>query len=150
MMARRSRACSVDLFLEAHARPPEQIILDLDATDDPIHGHQEGRFFHGYYDGYCYLPLYVFCGRHLLAARLMSLGVEFSLIMGAENSLVGALPGVPGRAPELPAFPSSPTMPADEVSDGGGDGGPAGRIDDDLGPSPPGIIGHGDRTPHGA
>src|SRR5215218_1721091 len=80
----------------------------------------------------------------------VSLGVEFSLIMGAENSLVGALPGVPGRAPELPAFPSSPTMPADEVSDGGGDGGPAGRIDDDLGPSPPGIIGHGDRTPHGA
>src|SRR5215203_320174 len=80
----------------------------------------------------------------------LSLGVEFSLIMGAENSLVGALPGVPGRAPELPAFPSSPTMPADEVSDGGGDGGPAGRIDDDLGPSPPGIIGHGDRTPHGA
>src|SRR5215218_7343602 len=85
-----------------------------------------------------------------LAIRAVSLGVEFSLIMGAENSLVGALPGVPGRAPELPAFPSSPTMPADEVSDGGGDGGPAGRIDDDLGPSPPGIIGHGDRTPHGA
>src|SRR5215217_863631 len=84
------------------------------------------------------------------SARGLSLGVEFSLIMGAENSLVGALPGVPGRAPELPAFPSSPTMPADEVSDGGGDGGPAGRIDDDLGPSPPGIIGHGDRTPHGA
>src|SRR5215207_8397239 len=78
----------------------------------------------------------------------LSLGVEFSLIMGAENSLVGALPGVPGRAPELRAFPSSPTMPADEVSDGGGDGGPAGRIDDDLGPSPPRIIGHGDRTPH--
>src|SRR5215218_3609653 len=44
----------VDLFLEAHARPPKQIILDLDATDDPIHGHQEGRFFHGYYDCYCY------------------------------------------------------------------------------------------------
>ena len=48
------------LFLEAHKRPPEQIILDLDATDDPLHGHQEGRFFHGYYDCYCYLPLYVF------------------------------------------------------------------------------------------
>src|SRR5215207_9495722 len=85
-----------------------------------------------------------------LVLHPLSLGVEFSLIMGAENSLVGALPGVPGRAPELPAFPSSPTMPADEVSDGGGDGGPAGRIDDDLGPSPPGMIGHGDRTPHGA
>ena len=60
----------VDLFLEAHASPPRRIILDLDATDDPIHGHQEGRFFHGYYDCYCYLPLYIFCGRHLLAAKL--------------------------------------------------------------------------------
>ena len=60
----------VDLFLEAHARPPRQIILDLDATDDPLHGEQEGRFFHGYYDCYCYLPLYVFCGRHLLVAKL--------------------------------------------------------------------------------
>jgi hypothetical protein len=60
----------VDLFLEAHERPPRQIILDLDATDDPLHGEQEGRFFHGYYDCYCYLPLYVFCGRHLLVAKL--------------------------------------------------------------------------------
>ena len=60
----------VDLFMDAHAKPPEQIVLDLDATDDPIHGHQEGRFFHGYYKGYCYLPLYIFCGRHLLAAKL--------------------------------------------------------------------------------
>jgi hypothetical protein len=59
----------VDLFLEAHQDPPEQIILDLDATDDPLHGHQEGRFFHGYYDCYCYLPLYIFCGPHLLAAK---------------------------------------------------------------------------------
>jgi len=50
----------VDQFVEAHARPPKQIILDLDATDDPLHGEQEGRFFHGYYDCYCYLPLYVF------------------------------------------------------------------------------------------
>ena len=58
----------IELFIEAHGSPPKQIILDLDATDDPLHGHQEGRFFHGYYDGYCYLPLYVFCGRHLLAA----------------------------------------------------------------------------------
>jgi hypothetical protein len=60
----------VDLFLEAHQRAPSEIILDLDATDDPVHGTQEGRFFHGYYDCYCYLPLYIFCGRHLLAARL--------------------------------------------------------------------------------
>jgi len=60
----------VELFLDAHERPAQEIILDLDATDDPVHGEQEGRFFHGYYDCYCYLPLYVFCGRHLLAARL--------------------------------------------------------------------------------
>jgi hypothetical protein len=60
----------VTLFLQAHSRPPERIVLDLDATDDPIHGHQLGRFFHGYYKGYCFLPLYIFCGDHLLLARL--------------------------------------------------------------------------------
>jgi Transposase DDE domain group 1 len=68
----------VNLFLEAHKTPPEEIILDLDATDDPLHGHQEGRFFHGYYDGYCYLPLYVFCGRHLLAAKLRRSNIDAS------------------------------------------------------------------------
>jgi len=65
----------VDLFLEAHEQAPSEIILDLDATDDPVHGNQEGRFFHGYYDCYCYLPLYIFCGRHLLAARLQPASV---------------------------------------------------------------------------
>ncbi len=68
----------VDLFLEAHRSMPRQIVLDLDATDDPLHGHQEGRFFHGYYDGYCYLPLYVFCGRHLLAAKLRRSNIDAS------------------------------------------------------------------------
>jgi Transposase DDE domain group 1 len=68
----------VALFLEAHAKQPERIILDLDATDDPLHGHQEGRFFHGYYDCYCYLPLYVFCGRHLLAATLRRSNIDAS------------------------------------------------------------------------
>jgi Transposase DDE domain group 1 len=68
----------VDVFLEAHRRPPAQITLDLDATDDPLHGHQEGRFFHGYYDCYCYLPLYVFCGRHLLAAKLRRSNIDAS------------------------------------------------------------------------
>jgi hypothetical protein len=71
-------ALFVDLFLETHRRPPEQIILDLDATDDPLHGHQEGRFFHGYYDCFCYLPLYVFCGRHLLAAKLRQSNIDAS------------------------------------------------------------------------
>jgi len=66
----------VDLFLEAHERAPKRIILDLDATDDPLHGDQEGRFFHGYYDCYCYLPLYVFCGGHLLAAKLRPANID--------------------------------------------------------------------------
>src|SRR5476649_2037138 len=66
----------VDLFLDAHKKPPKQIILDLDATDDPLHGNQEGRFFHGYYDCYCYLPLYIFCGRHLLAAKLRRSNID--------------------------------------------------------------------------
>jgi Transposase DDE domain group 1 len=68
----------VDLFLEAHKAPPRRIVLDLDATDDPLHGHQEGRFFHGYYDGYCYLPLYVFCGSQLLVAKLRRSNIDAS------------------------------------------------------------------------
>lgn len=75
----------VDLFVEAHRRPPRQIVLDLDATDDPLHGQQEGRFFHGYYDGYCYLPLYVTCGRHLLAAKLRRSNIDGAA--GAEAEL---------------------------------------------------------------
>lgn len=60
----------VDVFLDAHRKPPKQVVLDLDATDDPIHGTQEGRFFHGYYGNYCYLPLYIFAGDFLLCAKL--------------------------------------------------------------------------------
>jgi hypothetical protein len=60
----------VKVFLESHSAAPEEIILDVDATDFPLHGHQEGRFFHGYYDCYCYLPLYIFCGDQILCARL--------------------------------------------------------------------------------
>jgi hypothetical protein len=75
----------VDLFLEAHAKAPKQIILDLDATDDPLHGHQEGRFFQGYYNCYCYLPLYIFCGRHLLAAKLRPSNID-----GAAGSVAEA------------------------------------------------------------
>ena len=60
----------VGLFMESHAKAPREIWLDLDATDDPLHGAQEGRFYHGYYHCYCYLPLYIFCGGHLLCARL--------------------------------------------------------------------------------
>src|SRR6516165_8290782 len=70
------RSLFLDIFLEAHERAPREIILDLDATDDPVHGEQEGRFFHGYYDCYCYLPLYVFCERHLLAAKLRRANID--------------------------------------------------------------------------
>lgn len=75
----------VDLFVEAHSAAPKQIVLDLDATDDPIHGNQEGRFFHGYYDGYCYLPLYIFAGDHLLCARLRSSNIDGSA--GAQDEV---------------------------------------------------------------
>jgi hypothetical protein len=59
-----------NLFIESHVRPPTEIVLDLDATDIPLYGHQPERFFHGYYDSYCYLPLYIFAGDQLLCARL--------------------------------------------------------------------------------
>ena len=68
----------VDVFLAAHRQAPQQIILDLDATDDPLHGNQEGRFFHGYYGHYCYLPLYIFCGEFLLGARLRPSNIDAS------------------------------------------------------------------------
>ena len=65
-----------ELFVEAHEQAPERIWLDLDATDDPLHGNQEGRFFHGYYRHYCYLPLYIFSGEHLLCARLRESNID--------------------------------------------------------------------------
>lgn len=66
----------VDCFLDAHPTAPASIWIDLDATDDPLHGHQEGRFFHGYYGHYCYLPLYIFSGEHLLCARLRAADID--------------------------------------------------------------------------
>jgi hypothetical protein len=67
-----------DLFVQSHRQPPKEIILDLDATDDPVHGGQLGRFFHGYYQNYCYLPLYIFCGEHLLWAQLRPSDIDAS------------------------------------------------------------------------
>jgi len=66
----------VDVFLQLHQTPPKRIVLDLDATDDPVHGNQWGKFFHGYYKSYCFLPLYIFCGEHLLAAKLRPADVD--------------------------------------------------------------------------
>jgi hypothetical protein len=89
----------VTLFLEAHATPPRRIILDLDATDDPLHGHQEGRFFHGYYDCYCYLPLYVFSGRHLLGAKLRRSNIDASA--GATEETARIVAQIRSRWPEV-------------------------------------------------
>jgi Transposase DDE domain group 1 len=72
----------VNVFIEAHRSAPEQIVLDIDTTDVELHGQQEGRFFHGYYDHYCYLPLYIFAGEHLLCARLRPANID-----GAAGSL---------------------------------------------------------------
>jgi hypothetical protein len=66
----------VDAFLRLTPEAPDELVLDLDATDDPLHGHQAGRFFHGYYDSYCYLPLYIFCGEHLLLAKLRPADID--------------------------------------------------------------------------
>jgi len=89
----------VSLFLEAHKTPPEQITLDLDATDDPLHGHQEGRFFHGYYDCYCYLPLYVFCGDQLLAAKLRAANIDGSA--GAVEEIARIAAQIRARWPKV-------------------------------------------------
>ena len=89
----------VDLFLDAHRSPPRQIILDLDATDIPLHGQQEGRFFHGYYDAYCYLPLYIFCGRHLLAAKLRRSNIDGSA--GAREEIERIVRHIRSRWPRV-------------------------------------------------
>jgi Transposase DDE domain group 1 len=74
----RMAAALVEQFIASHLTPPECLVLDFDATDDPVHGHQEGRFFHGYYDAYCFLPLYVFCGEQLLVAYLRPANIDAS------------------------------------------------------------------------
>ena len=89
----------VDLFVDAHDRAPNEIILDLDATDDPVHGEQEGRFFHGYYDCYCYLPLYIFCGRHLLAAKLRRASKDAA--DGAVKEVAGIVAQIRRRWPNV-------------------------------------------------
>jgi hypothetical protein len=101
----------VELFLEAHKTPAKRIVLDLDATDDPLHGHQEGRFFHGYGglssggpradrgDCYCYLPLYVFCGKHLLVAKLRRSNIDASA--GAVEEVARVVGQIRARWPRV-------------------------------------------------
>ena len=108
----------VQIFLESHGSPAEQIILDLDVTDFALHGEQEGRFFHGYYDCYCYLPLYIFCGDQILCARLRQSDRDAAAgslasrgaahrrpdscgLAGSENHLAGGLGLLPERVDEL-------------------------------------------------
>ena len=88
----------VGIFLDAHRQAPEEIVLDLDATDDPLHGHQEGRFFHGFYDGYCYLPLYIFAGEHLLVAKLRRANIDGSA--GALEEVERVVGQIRARWPE--------------------------------------------------
>jgi hypothetical protein len=89
----------VDLFMDAHREPPVRIVLDLDATDDRLFGQQEGRHFHGYYDCYCYLPLYIFCGRHLLCAKLRSSSVDGAY--GAKDEVARIVAQIRARWPNV-------------------------------------------------
>jgi len=89
----------VETFLALHRAPLEEIVLDLDATDDPIHGHQLGRFFHGYYDNYCYLPLYIFCGAHLLCAKLRPADIDGAA--GAVKQVARIVAQIRGQWPQV-------------------------------------------------
>jgi hypothetical protein len=92
-------ALFVTLCLEAYREPPKRIVIDLDATHDPIHGEQEGRHFHGYYDCYCYLPLYIFAGRHLLAAKLRT--ADKDAADGAKEEVARIIAQIRERWPEV-------------------------------------------------
>jgi len=89
----------VDAFLDSYEKPPGEIVLDLDATDDPLHGRQEGRFFHGYYLTYCYLPLYIFCGDHLLCAKLRPSNIDAPL--GTREELERIVTRIRARWPDV-------------------------------------------------
>jgi len=96
----RIESLFVDVFLRLHARPPKRIVLDLDATDDPVHGNQLGRFFHGYCKCYCYLPLYIFCGDHLLCAKLRPADIDAAA--GTVKQLVRIVAQIRARWPDMP------------------------------------------------
>jgi len=93
------RRVFAEVFLNSYRTPPAEIVLDFDATDDPLHGNQEGRFFHGYYGGYCYLPLYVFCGDDLLAAELRQSDIDGSA--GTVEVLEWLVPHIRSRWPQV-------------------------------------------------
>ena len=89
----------MEQFIASHRRAPRELVIDFDATDDPVHGHQHGRFFHGYYDRYCFLPLYAFCGRQLLVAYLRPSNIDaarhtWAILSRLVKRLRHAWPGV--------------------------------------------------------
>jgi hypothetical protein len=89
----------VKVFIESHRQAPGEIVLDMDTTDMPLHGKQEGRFFHGYYDNYCYLPLYVFCGDHVLCARLRE--ANHDAAFGCRQEIERMVKQIRGAWPEV-------------------------------------------------
>jgi Transposase DDE domain group 1 len=89
----------VELFLDAYAEAPARIVLDLDCTDDPVHGEQEGRFFHGYYRDYCYLPLYIFCDKHLVVAKLRPANIDGAA--GSVEEVARVVTQIRGRWPKV-------------------------------------------------
>jgi hypothetical protein len=95
----RMQAFLVEAFLQQYVVPPRRLVLDLDATDNPLHGHQLGRFFHGYYDSYCYLPLYIFCGDHPLLALLRPSNIDAST--GALKQLIRIITRLRQAWPEV-------------------------------------------------
>ncbi len=103
-MERRSRSCSSTCFSRRYQKAPRQIVLDLDATDDPLDGDQEGGFFHGYYDCCCHLPLYVFCGRRLLAAKLRRSNIDGSA--GAVEEMDRNVAQIRERWPKVKIVPA--------------------------------------------
>jgi len=92
-------ALLVELFLDAHKKAPKQIVLDLDATDDPVHGDQEGRHFNAYYDCYCYLPLYIFCDRDLVASKLRTADLDGAA--GAREEVERIVKAIRARWPRV-------------------------------------------------
>ena len=132
------------VFVEAHGAPPERVVLDLDVTGLPLRGHQEGRFFHGYYDEYCYLPLYIFAGEHLLCARLRTADPDASTGSREEvEPIVGRLRAA-WPAVEIILLYQTTTGRRSRARPKGAPG--QGRTDRGQGESPPG----GDEPERGA
>src|SRR2546428_6109661 len=116
----------VNVFLQAFRKAPRQIVLDLDATDDPLHGEQEGRFFHGFYGNYCYLPLYIFCGEFPLCARFRRSNIDASA--GTVGELQRIVTQIRAAWPSVRVIIRADSGFAREASTGWCEGPPAGYV----------------------